>query len=93
MAEELHILEEQQAELIRRYKALRADYARLLQANEMQRQELIRSHEEITRLQQDYKQLQLAHALASDSPKRAVAKRKLTEMIHLIDKALQNVAD
>ncbi len=89
MQDKLSILAEQQAELIRRYKALQAENARLLQANDNQRNELIRAHQELADLQQKYKQLQLAHALTENSPQRAQAKRKITQLIGWLDEAIE----
>ncbi len=85
---ELHILQEQQAELMRRYKQLREENTILRQANEYQREELLRTHEELTTLQKQYKQLSAVNALLGGEEQREQAKRKLTQMIALVDKAL-----
>ncbi len=90
---ELQILQEQQAELIRRYAQAKEEVAFLRQANEMQRQELMRTHEELVALQREYKHLQTAHALCAHSPEAVMAKRRLTYLIGLVDKALTNVAE
>ncbi len=90
---ELQILQEQQVELIRRYAKAKEDIAFLRQANEMQRQELMRTHEELVALQREHKNLQTAHALCAHSPEAVMAKRRLTYLIGLVDKAIQNVAE
>ncbi len=93
MQDELDILQAQQAELLRRYAKLRDENALLRQANEHQRAELLRTHEEFVSLQRDYKHLQTAHALCADSPEAAQAKRRLTQLINLVDEAIKNVAE
>ncbi len=85
---ELRILQEQQAELMRRYTQLREENAFLRQANEHQREELLRTHEELVTLQKQYKQLSAANAILGSEEQREQAKRKLTQMIGLVDKAL-----
>ncbi len=85
---ELNILQEQQAELMRRYQKLCEENTILRQANEHQRNELLRTHEELSLLQKQYKQLQAANALIGGDEQREQAKRKLTQMIALVDKAL-----
>ncbi len=85
---ELHILQEQQAELMRRYTALREENKILREANEHQRAELLRTHEELVILQKQCKQLGAANALLGGEEQREQAKRKLTQMIALVDKAL-----
>ncbi len=87
---ELNILQQQQAELIRRYRALKEENNRLLKANEAQFSELKQAREELILLQQDYKKIQTANALLGGEEAREQAKRKLTYLIGLIDKALAN---
>lgn len=71
--------------------ALKDKIAVLEDANERQRQEMIRTHAELAELQTEYKRLRAAHALLADSPEREQVKRQLTQMIHLVDKAIENL--
>ena len=77
--------------LLSERESLRQEVSRLTDANERQRQEMIRTHAELENLKREYEQLRLAHALLADSPDRDIAKRQITKMIHLVDKALSLV--
>ncbi len=88
---ELHILQAQQAELMRRYEKLRKENDILREANEHQREELLRTHEELIALQRKYQQLQTVNTILGGEGEREQAKRKLTKMIGLVDKALKKL--
>ena len=78
-------------QLLAKYREALDRLAVLEDANAHQREELIRTHADLSALQQQYKHLQTAHALVSDSPERLQAKRKITAIIHKVDEAMENL--
>lgn len=87
----LATLEEKINTLLNDNELLRQQVEQLQDANNRQRQEMIRTHAELNTLRQDYKYLRMAHALLTESPERDIVRRQLTNMIHLVDKALDNL--
>jgi len=75
--------------LVGKYREAQQRIAVLEDANDHQRDELIRTHAELADLQLKYKQLQTAHALVADSPERLQAKRQISGIIHKVDQALE----
>ncbi len=67
--------------------------AALRTTNEQQRNEIMRSHEELEQLKKKYKSLQTAHALSAHTDDKEQAKRKLTSLIQLIDTALEKLTE
>ncbi|MBQ8100647.1 MAG: hypothetical protein IJ169_05105 [Paludibacteraceae bacterium] len=91
-ADELLIrLEENVRSLLSERETLRQELALLRDANDRQRQELIRTHEELASLQRQYKQLQTAHALAGNEEGREQAKRQLSRLIRMVDTAIEQM--
>ena len=90
-AELLASLEKNIDNLLRERETLQQEVSRLSDANDRQRQEMIQTHKELADLREEYKTLKIAHALVSDSEEREQVKRKLTRMIHLIDKTISNL--
>ncbi len=86
----LQLLEANIDSLLSERESLRQKVAQLEQDNERQRQEMIRSHEELAKWQRDYKTLETAHAMVSGE-NREMAKRKLTLLIQKVDKAIDMV--
>lgn len=67
--------------------------AALRTTNEQQRNEIMRSHEELEQLKKKYKSLQTAHALSAQTEDKEQARRKLTSIIQLIDTALEKLTE
>lgn len=67
--------------------------AALRTTNEQQRNEIMRSHEELEQLKKKYKSLQTAHALSGPTEDKEQARRKLTSIIQLIDTALEKLTE
>lgn len=79
--------------LLEQYAALEKETAVLRQANEAQRNELLRTHAEYETLKQKYRTLQTAHALSTPDADKSQARRQLTRVIDLVDKALAELAE
>lgn len=60
----------------------------LQRTNEEQRQEIMRSHTELTLLQQQYRQLKTAHTLSSTPEDREKAKQQISALIARVDQAI-----
>lgn len=71
---------------------LQKQVATLTEANNRQRDEMIRTHGELSSLRKEYNQLRMAHAMVADSEEREAVKRQLTRMITLVDKAIENLS-
>ncbi len=89
--ESLAALEKNIVALLHERESLLEEVARLHDDNERQRQEMIRTHEELSVLRRDYNHLRAAHAMTEDSPERDKVRRQLTHMITLIDKVIDNL--
>ena len=85
----LQELEQSVTHLLRDYKEVCHQLDILNEANQKQREEIIRSHAEFAELQAKYKALQTAHALVADSPERDVARKQLTSILRKVDNTLQ----
>lgn len=75
--------------LIARYEKLQQQNAELRQLTEQQRQEIIRSHAELTQLQQRYRQLSIAHTVSASAENRERAKQQITSLIQRVDRAIE----
>ena len=84
-------LEKNISGLLAERDALQSEVAVLRDANNRQRQEMMNTHAELVNLQQEYNRLRMAHAMVADVPERELVKRQLTRMIHLVDKAIENL--
>lgn len=91
--ETLQQLEQSVAHLLRNYQEVCRQLQILEEANQRQRDEILRTHTELTELQQQYKKLQTAHALVAESPQRDVARRQLTAIIKKIDTTINLLQD
>lgn len=77
--------------LLKQYAHLEQENACLKQANENQRNEILRTHSEYEELKRQYKTLQTAYAITVSSEDKEQAKQKLTRLIHLVEKALEEL--
>jgi predicted nuclease with TOPRIM domain len=82
-------------QLLNQYQELKSQLESLQVENKIQREEIIKTHEELQKLKKDYSQLHTAHTLllgkqASDED-RAKAKQKITNIILQIDKAIETL--
>lgn len=76
--------------LLERYIALEQENESLRAEVERQRQEIMRTHTEYVQLEKQYRQENVAAAIAgSDESKRQQAKQQLSSMIAKIDRALE----
>lgn len=88
--EEIALLESHIRKLLEQNEQLRQQVALLTQANDSQRNEILRSHAELQQLKNDYQNLQTAHALVSDNAQgRERARRQITSLINKIDKTIE----
>lgn len=60
----------------------------LQRTNDEQRQEIMRSHTELTTLQQQYRQLKTAHTLSATPENREKAKQQISALIARVDQAI-----
>lgn len=74
--------------LLSRYTDLQRENSELREANENQRQEMMRTHGELVDLQQRYRYLMEANAMLGSPDQREQARRRLTAIIAQIDKAI-----
>ena len=74
-------------ELLQRYEALQAENAQLREDSERQREELIRTHTELSALQQQNRRLATANALSSAEGAEE-ATRRLNALIAQVDRAI-----
>jgi hypothetical protein len=75
--------------LLSRYADLQRENRELREANENQRQEMMRTHSELVELQQRYRHLSQAAAMVGSPEERELAKRRLTALIDKVDKAIE----
>ncbi len=80
-------------QLLQRCTELLKQNASLRRTNEEQRNEIMRSHEELEVLKRKYKNLQTAHALSAPTEGREQAKRRLTTLIQMVDKAIDQLSE
>lgn len=88
----LNTLERNVARLIAENRSLREQLQTLTEANQRQRAEMLRTHEELLVCQREKQILQTAHALSGNTENREYAKRQITNMIHLIDSVIEDIA-
>lgn len=74
-------------ELLQRYEALQVENAQLREDSERQRAELIRTHTELSALQQQNRRLATANALSSAEGAEEATKR-LNALIAQVDRAI-----
>lgn len=84
----LALLEENLRRLLEAYRAQTDELKILREANVRQREELIKTHGELTELQAAYKRLNVAATMVGAGDNRELAKRQITALIQKIDKAL-----
>lgn len=87
----LATLENNVQELLTQYALLQQQLAELTRENEIQREEIMRTHSELVQLKSDYKHLEMAHALLAentDDEQRERVKQRLTNLIAQVDRAL-----
>lgn len=77
--------------LLKQYAYLEQENARLRQANENQRNEILRTHSELEVRNRQYKTLQTAYAITVSSEDKKQAKQKLTHLIRLVETALEEL--
>lgn len=85
----LEELEQNVQRLVARCRELQTANEALQQLNEQQRQEILRTHTELTTLQQEYRQLKTAHTLSSTPEDREKAKQQITALIKRVDQAIE----
>ena len=73
--------------LLERYEALQQENVRLKQDIEQQRQELIRTHSELSALQQKNRRMAVANAL-SDAETNEEATKRINALIAQVDRAI-----
>lgn len=89
--ESLATLEHNLLLLLQQYHALQQQLLALQEENELQRNEILRTHAELVKLKEDYKHLEIAHALLAeniDNEHRERAKQRLTNLIAQVDRVL-----
>ncbi|MCM1035649.1 MAG: hypothetical protein NC038_08450 [Paludibacter sp.] len=84
--------EDNLSKLLQQYAELEKQNQILRRANETQRGELLRTHQELENIKQQYKTLQTALAVTVPTESKEQAKRTLTRLIRMVDKALEEVA-
>lgn len=72
-----------------RYDELREENRRLREANKSQREEILRSHQELAELETQYSRLRLASAVTGTPEERDAARRRLTQLISQIDHTME----
>jgi chromosome segregation ATPase len=87
--EQLEQLSENIRVLLMRYDELREENRRLREANKSQREEILRSHQELAELETQYSRLRLASAITGTPEERDAARRRLTQLISQIDHTIE----
>lgn len=87
--ESLTELENNIHRLLERIDALEQEVITLNQRNDEQRQEIVRSHAELARVQDAYRKLQITNAMLGSEDDRVAAKSHLTNMIAQLDRAIE----
>lgn len=87
--EQLEQLSENLRVLLMRYDELREENRRLREANKSQREEILRSHQELAELETQYSRLRLASAITGTPEERDAARRRLTQLISQIDHTME----
>jgi len=79
--------------LLQRCQALEQEVAALREANNNQRQEMMRTHGELVTLQQQYRDLQTAYAMVGGEESREKARQYITNLIAQVDRAIDNLSN
>ncbi|MBR3408530.1 MAG: hypothetical protein IKG86_06785 [Paludibacteraceae bacterium] len=87
--DQLEQLSENLRVLLMRYDELREENRRLREANKSQREEILRSHQELAELETQYSRLRLASAITGTPEERDAARRRLTQLISQIDHTME----
>jgi chromosome segregation ATPase len=87
--DQLEQLSENIRVLLMRYDELREENRRLREANKSQREEILRSHQELAELETQYSRLRLASAITGTPEERDAARRRLTQLISQIDHTME----
>ncbi len=87
--DQLEQLSENLRVLLMRYDELREENRRLREANKSQREEILRSHQELAELETQYSRLRLASAVTGTPEERDAARRRLTQLISQIDHTIE----
>jgi len=87
--DQLEQLSENLRVLLMRYDELREENRRLREANQSQREEILRSHQELAELETQYSRLRLASAVTGTPEERDAARRRLTQLISQIDHTIE----
>jgi predicted nucleic acid-binding Zn-ribbon protein len=87
--DQLEQLSENIRVLLMRYDELREENRRLREANKSQREEILRSHQELAELETQYSRLRLASAVTGTPEERDAARRRLTQLISQIDHTIE----
>ncbi|MCQ2325055.1 MAG: hypothetical protein MJZ58_02550 [Paludibacteraceae bacterium] len=85
---EWEALEQNVRLLLERCQQQQAAIEALQRTNDEQRQEIMRSHTELTTLQQQYRQLKTAHTLSAKPEDREKAKQQISALIARVDQAI-----
>ena len=88
----LHALENNIQQLLEQYVAQQQQIAELTLQNESQRDEIIRTHAELSQLKEDYKHLETAYVLVAenvDEEQRDRVKQRIINLIAQVDRALE----
>ena len=78
--------------LLQRCQALEKEVDSLREANDNQRQEMMRTHGELVTLQQKYRDLQTAYALVGGRESRDNARQYIANLIAQVDRAIDNLS-
>lgn len=79
--------------LLSAHVALQKENDALKQTVKHQREELLRTYGELSVLQKEYKTLLTAHALSGNTGDKVKARERLTRLIDMVDKALEQLAE
>lgn len=94
MEELLQQFEANLTQLIRDKNSLAEENHSLRLTIENQREELIRTHEELAKLKKQNRTLQTANAMAGVGEEdRAVAKRRINRLIELVDRTMAQLTE
>jgi len=78
-------------QLLIQYDAMQQQVAALKEENLAQRQEILRTHGELSELQTRFNRLQTAASMLGDEAQRARAKQQITYLIEMVDQTLQTL--
>jgi hypothetical protein len=90
--ESLSTLENNLEVLLQQYRGLQQQVLDLQNENELQREEIMRTHAELLSLKADYNHLETAHALLAESigsEQRDKVRQRIANLIAQVDRALE----